>query len=108
MDKDKAEKLNCTNCSVAEQALRNCSGKGSPAKVDLNGKIFTRCPKATFLEQLGIRNVVNAYFTCIKHEEYPSPGGMFEQTAWCAEVFEYLDLLVEKQRERNAKRTTKK
>ena len=100
MDPEKAEQLNCSKCSPQLRSLRNCTGKGTPAKIPLNGTIYTRCPMAISLEQFNSRFLVNLYFDCKERGLYPYPGGVFQQTAFCVALFDYLDELVAKHRKR--------
>lgn len=90
-DQEKAKQLNCSNCSIAEQSLRNCSGKGSPAKIYLNDKIHTRCPRAVHLESVKERYWAQTYIECRNNGTYPAAGGAIDQTHFCKELFEFLD-----------------
>jgi hypothetical protein len=76
------------------QALRNCSGKGTPAKVELNHQLYRRCPRAIYLESVEARFLVGLYFDCRQMNMYPVPGGPMEQTAFTIELFEFLDSIV--------------
>lgn len=73
------------------QKLRNCSGKGSPGKVELNSKFHPRCPRAVALESFDARYFVRLYFECRETNTYPFPGSITSQTAFCSELFDYLD-----------------
>lgn len=93
------------------QKLRNCSGKGTPAKIPLNYRIYDRCPKAIYLENLPARYLVNLYFDCKDMGDWPAPGGYMAQTAFTIELFEYIDGIVsetrvkmQKERENEAKK----
>lgn len=76
------------------QALRNCSGSGSPAKIELNNQIYRRCPRAIYLESVEARYLVNLYFDCREMKIYPAPGGPAEQTSFTIELFEFLNNIV--------------
>lgn len=82
------------------QVLRNCSGTGTPAKLFLNGNFYTRCPRATFLENTAARHLVSLYFDCKQMNMYPGPGSPLEQTGFTIELFNYLDGVVHETRQR--------
>jgi hypothetical protein len=98
LDWERASKLDCSNCDRALQKARNCSGKGSPGKVELNGKFYPRCPRAISLESFTERYIVKVYFECRETDTYPFPGPWGAQTAFCGEVFDYLDAEVNKKK----------
>lgn len=72
------------------QKLRNCSGKGSPAKIFLNGRVYSRCPMAISLENLSARYLVNLFFRCRDMGQYPADGGPLAQTAFTVELFSFI------------------
>lgn len=103
LDPEKAEQLNCETCNPKLQALRNCDGKGTPAKIPLNGSIYTRCPRAIALENYTARYIVNLYNSCTERGMYPYPGGITKQTAFTLSTFDYIDNLISKYHKRKAK-----
>ncbi len=96
LDPEKAKELDCSPCTPSLQKLRNCDGKGSPAKILLNNQLYTRCPRAIYLEHFWARYVVNAYFEYRKHGSWPSAGGSNDQTLYTIELFDFLDEIVHK------------
>lgn len=82
------------------QALRNCSGTGSPAKVELNGQLYRQCPRAISLKSVAARYLVDLYFDCREGHTYPAPGGPLMQTYFTAQLFLFLDNAVAEARER--------
>lgn len=94
LDGKKSNEFNCGSCSPQEQALRNCSGKGAPAKILLNHRLYTRCPKAIYLDNITSRIMVEIYFECRKNGTYPAEGSWMKQTAYCVELFNFLDNIV--------------
>jgi hypothetical protein len=96
-------RFDCAPCSPAEQKLRNCDGKGSPAKIFLNGQLHTRCPRATFLSNISARAIVESYFACKNFGDWPAPGGYLKQTAFCIEMFNYISGVVQESDERRAR-----
>lgn len=82
------------------QALRNCSGRGTPAKNILNGELYRRCPRAISLESTAARYLVNLYFDCRNSNTHPAPGGPMAQTAFAVDLFNYLDGIVADTRRR--------
>ena len=98
LDPDKASTYQCSSCTVALQGLRNCSGKGTPAKIELNNNIYTRCPRAIFLESTTARYLTDLYSECRENRLMPAPGGPMEQTQFTKELFDFLDGLVAKYR----------
>lgn len=91
LDYERAARLDCGTCDRGLQKLRNCSGQGSPAKVELNGKFYPRCPRAIALESFEGRYLVGLYFECRETNMYPFPGGYSNQTAYFGEVLNFLD-----------------
>lgn len=85
------------------QTIRNCGGKGSPAKLFLNHNFYLRCPRATFLENYDARFLVSIYFDCKGMNMYPHPGGPLEQTGFTIELFNFLDGIVAESRDKNEK-----
>jgi hypothetical protein len=83
------------------QALRNCSGTGSPAKIILNHNFYKRCPKAIYLESVGARGLVSIYFDCKSMNMYPAPGGPLQQTTFTIELFNFLDNIVAESRRKD-------
>lgn len=90
------------------QALRNCSGTGKPARVELNGSLYSRCPRAIYLESIESRAVVRLYLECRKTNTYPSPGSALQQTAYAMDVFGYLDDVFAEQRAKTSTQQIKK
>jgi hypothetical protein len=83
------------------QALRNCNGRGRPARVELNHQIYQRCPRAIYLESVEARYLVSLYFDCRQTNTFPAPGGPLAQTAFTIELFEYLDSVVAETQAKN-------
>jgi hypothetical protein len=48
--------------------------------------------------------MLRLYFECRQNSCYPSPGGPFKQTAYCTDLFEFLDDVFAEQRARTAKK----
>lgn len=57
----------------------------------LNNQVYTRCPRAIYLESTEARYLVNVYFSCLKSKTFPYPGSSVEQTAFTVELFDFLD-----------------
>lgn len=93
VDPEKAAQLICGDCTGGLQRLRNCNGKGSPAKIDLNNRLYTRCPRAIYLESYEARYLWNLYVQCKETKCMPAPGAALSQTAFAVELFSYLDSL---------------
>lgn len=102
-DRAKAKTFNCTDCPVNLQRLRNCSGNGSPAKNELNDALYSRCPRAIHLEAYEERALVTIYAECRENKIYPAPGGPLDQTQFTLELFDYVDSLVNANREKMSK-----
>lgn len=94
LDPKKAKALDCGNCDARMQALRNCDGRGTPAKIELNGRLYRRCPRAIMLENMGARHLVNVFMDCRRMNIYPFPGGPLQQTMFTIELFDYLESLI--------------
>ncbi len=107
LDPKKANQLNCSTCTPNEQALRNCSGKGSPAKIFINHNFYSRCPMAIYLENMTARYLVGIYFECRNTGAYPAPGSWGNQTAFTAELFTYLDNIRAESDNKNSQETSK-
>ena len=98
LDPEKAAALDCGTCNVKLQSLRNCSGTGTPAKVQLNNNIYVRCPRAMYLESITARHMVEVYAECRENKLLPSSGSISDQTQFTRELFNFLDNLVMKYR----------
>lgn len=98
LDPDKASQLECGKCSVQLQLLRNCDGKGTPAKIELNNNFYTRCPRAIFLESYLARYLTDLYAECRENKILPAPGSPSDQTQFTKELFDFLDNIVTKYR----------
>jgi hypothetical protein len=86
------------------QALRNCDGKGSPAKIELNGQLYRRCPRAISLENSWARHIVDVYMDCRRMNTFPVPGGPLVQTRYTIEFFDFMEgVLAEFQQNQQAK-----
>lgn len=96
LDYEKANQLQCGTCDKKLQALRNCNGKGTPAKIELNNNLYSRCPRAISLESFEARYLVDLYSECRENKILPYPGGPGEQTAFTKELFDFLDNIVGK------------
>lgn len=108
LDGKKAAEFNCASCPAKEQALRNCSGKGTPAKIFINHNFYNRCPRAIYLESAAARHLVGVYFECRTTGNYPAPGAWGSQTQFTTELFNYLDnIRAESDRKRSEEQARK-
>ncbi len=98
LDPEKGSSYNCPNCPANLQALRNCDGKGTPAKIELNNNFYTRCPKAIFLESHTARYLTNVYSECRENKLLPAAGSINDQTDFTRQLFDFLDDIISKYR----------
>lgn len=108
LDHKKGRAFNCEVCSAPMQKLRNCSGRGTPGKNLINGKVYARCPRATLLDSPAERYFVALFFESREHHVYPFSGGYAEQSSYFADVFSHLDDLRSKYMEKQHNEQTAK
>ncbi len=104
LDPKKAETLDCKDCTPALQILRNCDGRGSPAKIELNGRLYRQCPRAIYLKNLPARHLVNTFMDCRRSRIYPFPGSREVQTTFTVELFDFIERLISEHQERERAR----
>ncbi len=103
-----ASRFSCGPCTATEQLLRNCSGKGKPAKIFLNGGLYTRCPRAIYLESRAEQFLVELYFSCKNMGGWPVSGGFLNQTAFTVQLFNYINGVVIETQNRQEKEAQRK
>lgn len=57
----------------------------------LNGKLYTQCPRAIYLGSSEARYIVSTYFNCKKINTYPFQGPPTSQTFFTTEVFDFIE-----------------
>ena len=108
LDQKKGLELDCGTCSVQLQTLRNCSGSGRPAMIDLNGKVYQQCPRMLYWQHTGEREMVNYYFRFDQTKQYPLGGAPGEQTYFLVEVFDFIAEYLHTHRTKQANQNTPK
>ena len=95
LDYKQANKLSCQNCDLGLQKLRNCGGRYKrPAIIKVNGDIYRECPRSLTFNRHYESLVVSLYYDCRENKIWPYGKSMMQQTAYCKDLFEYLDGVV--------------
>lgn len=76
------------------QVLRNCDGRGSPAKIFLNDRLYTQCPRAISLSHSGAMWLVDTILDCRRLGQFPHPGNHAQQTVFTIQLFDYVEELI--------------
>ena len=103
LDWEKSATLKCETCDAGLQKLRNCNGKGGPAIIQLNKELYKQCPRALSFNKQESSYLVSLYFDCRENNILPMPGSFINQTSFCKELFDYLDIIVFDYRARKQK-----
>lgn len=64
--------------------------------VELNGKVYPRCPRAIYLESIPARYLAEMYFRFKQTSQYPYPGTYLDMTNYLIEAFDYIAEMVMK------------
>jgi len=65
----------------------------------VNGQVYRVCPRSLTFPHTTSQHLAGVFFDCKENKAWPFPGGPTNQTAYCKEVFDYLDSIVTKFRE---------
>ena len=88
-------------CVVTKKNLqikRNCCGYYEKANNMLNGNLYPSCPRSVIFNQRESRYLVDLYFECKENKCYPAPGTIYDQTAYTCDLFDFIDVIVNKYR----------
>jgi len=101
LDREKSKAFNCSTCDKGLQSLRNCGGiYRKKALIDVNGTIYRECPRSLAFNTYSEEYIMSLYFDCKENKVWPHSGSMNDQTAYCTELFNFLDGIVNNYRER--------
>lgn len=94
LDSEKSRTFNCDECDLALQVNRNCSNYYSPTIIKLNNEVYRQCPRSMIFNKREERYLVDLYFSCKDNKTFPFPGSAHQQTAYCIELFDYIENIV--------------
>lgn len=106
LDHKQSRALSCSSCDSRLMKLRNCNNKfgksGSP--ILLNGNVYEQCPRSIVVNEWELGYLVNLYFDCKETKKYPHAETLLNVTAFCLNVFNFMDGIVDAFKEKeNAK-----
>lgn len=106
LDYKQSRALSCSDCDSRLMKLRNCNnnfGKsGSP--ILLNGNVYNQCPRSIVVNEWELGFLINLFFDCKESKKYPHSETLLGTTAFCLNVFNFMDLIVNNFKEKeNAK-----
>lgn len=99
LDSKQNERYNCPGCDPNLQVQRNCGGKyGDKAKsiMIVNDRKYESCPRSQTLGKYEMGLIVSTYLDCRDSKKLPYGMSVLDQTAYCKEVFDFLDGMVQK------------
>ena len=97
LDSKQNAKLNCDDCDIGLQKLRNCGGvfrEKSKSPIKVNEKIYWQCPKSMTFNRKRESQIFNLYMTCKDNNTFPYGSEPMKQTAYCLDAFRFLDGLI--------------
>lgn len=99
LDHKQSRNIKCESCDLGLQKLRNCGGRfNRPALIKINDEIYRECPRSITLGKYEFRYIVELYLDCRENKTWPNPGTMRNQTAYCVDVFQYIDGIINEKR----------
>lgn len=98
LDSEKARTYDCQNCDYNLQINRNCSNFYSPSKMVLNDHLYSQCPRSIIFNHREETFLVDLYFECKENKCYPQVGTIMDQTAYVKDLFDFIDGIVNKYR----------
>lgn len=98
LDPKSSMRFRCSECNVGLAKLRNCDGTGAPAKNFVNETIHEQCPRYISISDHEARFLVELYLECRESKTLPFPGSLMHQTSFTVELFEFLDMVIDKYR----------
>lgn len=94
LDYEKSRTFDCQTCDLSLQINRNCSDFYSKTTIKLNDQIYRQCPRSMVFNKREERYLVDLYFDCKESKIYPFAGSQHQQTAYCIELFDYIESIV--------------
>ena len=94
LDQPQNAKLDCASCDLGLQSLRNCGGnfrEKSKSPIKVNEKIYWICPKSMTFNRRSESQMFDIYITCKDNNTFPYGVEPMKQTAYCLELFKFLD-----------------
>lgn len=102
LDGEKSRTFDCYTCDYNLQLARNCQDQYQKVIIQLNKEVYRECPKGIILNKREEKFLVDLYFDCKNRNIYPYPGSEVNQTAYCKDLFDTIDVIVNKYQERIA------
>ena len=106
LDGKQNEKFKCETCDPNLQVQRNCGGRfGKKAKsiMVVNDRKYESCPRSLTLGKFELGLMVSTYLECRDSKKLPYGTNVLDQTAYCKEVFDFLDGMVQKHQDKKQK-----
>lgn len=97
LDYKKSRAFDCSTCDSGMQRLRNCGGQyGEKSKTPMvvNDRVYRKCPRSMAFGREMEQYLVNLYFDCRENKVMPTSHPLMHQTAYCIDLFNFLDSLV--------------
>jgi len=94
LDQNQNVKLDCSNCDLGLQNLRNCGGRfreKSRSPIRVNEEIYWICPRSLIFNRKVESQLFNLYMTCKDNNVFPYGAEPLKQTSFCLDVFKFLD-----------------
>jgi len=99
LDSKQNQKFACSSCDFNLQSLRNCGGKFGVKKgsvMMVNGRRYFHCPRSLTFNLHIESYMASLYFDCRENHRLPFGQSMLDQTAYCKDLFDFLDSIVAK------------
>lgn len=106
LDSKQSRALDCSHCDLLKMRLRNCQNKygKSRSPILVNGNVYFECPRSSVVDQWDLGYLVSLYFDCKENNTYPFGNSLLNVTAFCKNVFDIMDSIVNDYRERENKK----
>lgn len=110
LDHKQSEALSCNHCDFAKMRLRNCRNQFGKSKspILVNGHVYFECPRSIVANDYGIGYLTSLYFDCRENKTYPYGNTILSLTAFCSNVFDIMDSIVNDYKQRENKKTEDK
>lgn len=93
LDYKQSRVFDCATCDSGMQRLRNCGGQYGASKSPMlvNNRVYRSCPRSLTFPHSALQFCAGLYFDAKENKTWPFPGGPTKQTAYCKELFDFLD-----------------
>ncbi|MCH9664412.1 MAG: hypothetical protein K0U41_01010 [Gammaproteobacteria bacterium] len=106
LDSDQARVLDCSRCDPDKMFIRNCNNAFGKSKspILVNGTVYRQCPRALVANDYEAGYLVSLYFKCKENNTYPYGISPTSMTAFCSNLFDFLDGMVGEFRRKQEKK----